>query len=52
MPTFYKPTQYRGKRVIFTSQDPNERKRQNAIAWIAIALFFAMPLLVWLVSRL
>jgi hypothetical protein len=39
MKTYYKPTQWRGKRVIYTSIDPAERKRQTVIGWVVISIF-------------
>ena len=38
MKHYYKPTQVRGKRVIFTSIDPAERKRQIVTTWVAISI--------------
>lgn len=51
MPTFYKPTKMRGKRVIYQSTDPAEPKRETikAIVWVGI-LLFAMGILL-LVER-
>jgi hypothetical protein len=37
--TYYKPTQYRGKRMIYASTDLAERKKQTVIAWVAISVF-------------
>jgi hypothetical protein len=39
MKTRYKPTQWRGKRVIYTPIDPAERKRQTVIGWVVISIF-------------
>jgi hypothetical protein len=38
MKTYYKPTQWRGKRLIYASTDPAERKKQTVIAWVAISI--------------
>lgn len=52
MKTYYKPTQWRGKRVIFTSIDPAERKRRTVTTWVGISIvvlgFGVFAVIVWL----
>lgn len=50
MKTFYKPTQWRGKRVVFASIDPNERKRQTVIGWTAVSFVLVFIVIVWIVT--
>ena len=38
MKTYYKPTQWRGKRVIYASIDPAEHKKQTVIGWVVISI--------------
>jgi hypothetical protein len=51
MKTYYKPTQVRGKRVIFTSVDPAEHKRRTVATWVAAAIvvlrFCVFAVVVW-----
>jgi hypothetical protein len=47
--TYYKPTQMRGKRVIFASIDPAELRRQTVIGWIVVPTFaVAILVIAWL----
>ena len=39
MKTYYKASQWRGKRMIFESIDPAERKRQRMTSWILFSTF-------------
>jgi hypothetical protein len=52
MKTYYKPTQWRGKSMIFESIDPAERKRQAARSWIVVLTivltFLGFGVIVWL----
>jgi len=49
MKTYYKPTQWRGKRVIYASIDPAERKRQTVIGWVVISIFvLGIGVIAWL----
>jgi hypothetical protein len=49
MKTYYKPTQWRGKRVIYASIDPAERKKQTVIEWVAVSIFvLGISVIVWL----
>jgi len=49
MKTYYKPTQWRGKRVIYASIDPVERKRQTVIGWIVVpSVALAILVIAWL----
>lgn len=51
MKTYYRPTQMRGKRVIYTSIDPAERKKQTIIGCVAISVFVLMfGVIIWLIS--
>jgi hypothetical protein len=36
--TYYKPTQMRGKRVVYASIDPAERKKQMIMGYVAISI--------------
>jgi len=47
--TSYKPTQWRGKSVVYASIDPAEQKKQTFIGIIALSIFFlGLILIVWL----
>lgn len=51
MPTYYRPTERRGKRVVYTSTDPAEPTKEMVrgfAALIAIALFLVFA---WLLSK-
>ncbi len=49
MKTYYKPSQWRGKRMIFESLDPAERKERAVRLWIAVSLLILLfGLVVWL----
>jgi len=52
MKTYYKPTQWRGKRMIFESIDPAERKRQAVVSWILFSTvslgILGIGVIVWL----
>ena len=38
-----------GKRLIFVTEDPAERKKQTAIGWVLLSIFLlAMSVIVWL----
>ena len=49
MKTYYKPTQWRGKHVIYASIDPAERKKQTIIGCVAISIVLMFGVIVWLV---
>jgi hypothetical protein len=50
MKTYYKPTQFRGKRVIYASTDPAERKKQTVIEWVVFLIFvLGLGTIVWLI---
>ena len=50
MKTYYKPTQMRGKRVIYASTDPAERKKQTVIGWVALSIFvIGLGIIAWLI---
>lgn len=49
MKTYYKPTQWRGKRVIYASIDPAEHKTQTIIGWIFVSMFLLLfGVIVWI----
>ena len=51
MPTYFRPTERRGKRVVYRSTDPTEPKKETVkgvVVIIGIALIVA---LVWFLSR-
>ena len=50
MKTFYKPTQWQGKRVVFASIDPGERKNQTVIGWVAGLVVLAFIVIAWLIA--
>jgi hypothetical protein len=50
MKTYYKPTQYRGKRLIYASTDPVERKKQTVLAWVALSIFvLGLGVIAWII---
>jgi hypothetical protein len=53
MKTYYKPTQWRGKRAVYTSIDPAEPKRRALQMRIGIATlvlaFLGYAVIVWLI---
>jgi len=51
MPTFYKPTERRGKRVVYRSTDPNELKRETIAGVVMLVSFVLMAALLWFSSR-
>ena len=51
MPTYYKPSQWRGKRLIYRSADPNEWKSDVAKLIVFVVVGIVAFALVWLVSR-
>jgi hypothetical protein len=51
MKTYYKPTEWQGKRVVYASIDPAERKRQTVIGWAAISVVLGFIVFVCLLSR-
>lgn len=55
MPTYHKPSQWRGKRRVFVSLDPDEPKRDTIKSIVVIvAVTVAMILtaaIIWLSSR-
>jgi hypothetical protein len=51
MATFYKPSQWRGKRQVYRSTDPNEPKTETKKAVVAIVVGFALVLGFWLLSK-
>jgi hypothetical protein len=51
MPTYYRPTKWRGKRVVEASIDPAERRRHSAIGWVAIIFVLGFGLIAWLISQ-
>jgi predicted nucleic acid-binding Zn ribbon protein len=48
MKTYYKPSQWRGKRMIFESIDPAERKRRAVISLILFSTIILGIVVVWL----
>jgi len=51
MGTYYKPSQWRGKRLVYRSTDPNEPKREivKTITFLVASIIgFAI---IWLLSR-
>ena len=49
MKTYYKPTQWRGKGIIFESMDPAERKKRALISWILFpTTILGIVVIVWL----
>jgi hypothetical protein len=50
MPTYYRPTERRGKRVVYRSTDPTEQRRETVKG---VAVFLGMVLIValfWFLS--
>jgi hypothetical protein len=50
MPTYYRPTERRGKRVIYLSTDPTEPRRETVkgvVMVLGVVLFVA---LIWFLS--
>ncbi len=50
MKTYYKPTEWRGKRVVFQSIDPAERKKQTRVMWIVFSVILILFIFGLLVS--
>lgn len=49
MKAYYKPSQWRGKRLIYVTEDPAEHKKQAVIGWVLVSIFvLAMGVIVWL----
>ena len=48
MPTFYKPTQMRGKRVVFQTLDPDEKKNRYRPILLIVGFIIEIPLIMWL----
>jgi len=44
MPTYYRPTEHRGKRVVYKSTDPDEpkRDRRRMIVFFGVVTFFVL----------
>lgn len=38
MKTYYRPTERRGKRVMYVSTDPEENRRQRRLTWLAMVV--------------
>jgi hypothetical protein len=51
MGTLYKPSQWRGKRVVYRSTDPDEPKRENLKVMKLLVLGIIWLAMVWLVLR-
>lgn len=51
MPTYYKPTVRRGKRVVYKSTDPAEAKRDTIIGVIFIVGIILIAALAWFSSK-
>lgn len=52
VPTYYKPTRMRGKRVVYRSIDPDEPRRETMKGIVLLTLFFIfMAVIVWLSLR-
>jgi hypothetical protein len=51
MKTYYKPTQMRGKRVIYRSIDPAERKRSAAMRWVWFGVVLGASIIDWLIRQ-
>ena len=51
MPTYYKPTERRGKRVVYRSIDPAEPKRENVKGFAMFIGFVLFGLFVTWFSR-
>jgi len=51
MKTYYKPTQMRGKRVIYRSIDPAERKRQAVMRWVLFGVVLGASIIDWLIRK-
>jgi hypothetical protein len=50
MPTYYRPTERQGKRVVYTSTDPTEQRRETVKG---VVVFLGMVLavaLIWFLS--
>ena len=48
MKTYYKPSQFRGKRLIYVTTDPAESKKQTAIALIFVSIIVLGGVIFWL----
>jgi hypothetical protein len=47
--TYYKPSQWRGKRLIYVTTDPAERKKQTVIGWIVFSIVgLSIGVVAWL----
>jgi hypothetical protein len=51
MVTRYKPTQMRGKIVVYRSLDPNERKEGRTRLAACGVVYIALLMLSWFISR-
>ncbi len=51
VPTYYRPTERRGKRVVYRSTDPAESKRETVKGVAVFAGFGLIIALLWLSSR-
>jgi hypothetical protein len=51
MTTYYKPSRWRGKRLIYRSTDPDEPKREmvKIIIFLVVGIMFLAT--IWLLSR-
>ena len=51
MATYYKPSQWRGKRVVYRSTDPDEPKRETVKAITFFTGLLASIAILWLFLR-
>ncbi len=51
MVTYYKPSQWRGKRLVFRSIDPDEPKRETIKIITVVVVGIIALATVWLLSR-
>jgi hypothetical protein len=51
MPTYYRPTERRGKRVVYRSTDPAEPKNETVKGVAAMIVIVLIVALVWFLSR-
>jgi hypothetical protein len=55
MTTYYKPSRWRGKRLIYRSTDPDEPKREMVNNTIILAVLLVVGIIflttIWLLSR-
>ena len=51
MPTHYKPTQVRGKRVVYQSTDPDEPRRETIKGVVLLTIVVLFILLIWILVQ-